>query len=155
MAAIAILVAVLLLPVLQIFGNSMASTLAEGNFVVSVKGSELKTGYIIAFCFIISGSKKDSSAESSVSTSAVSLDRETEEGSATAMEATKNGLLGGMSKGLVGGLIAAAAAAVVAIVAGARYLAKSKGDAIENLMDEESGEGEKTEYSFEDKEDDK
>ncbi len=50
-AAIAILVAVLLLPVLQIFGNSMTPTLAEGNFVVSVKGSELKTGDIIAFYY--------------------------------------------------------------------------------------------------------
>ena len=50
-AAIAILVAVLLLPVLQIFGNSMTPTLAEGNFIVSVKGSELKTGDIVAFYY--------------------------------------------------------------------------------------------------------
>ena len=50
-AAVAVLVAVLLLPVLQIFGNSMTPTLTEGNFVVSLKGSELKTGDIIAFYF--------------------------------------------------------------------------------------------------------
>ena len=50
-AAIAVLVAVLLLPVLQIFGTSMTPTLAEGNFVVSVKGSELKTGDVCAFYY--------------------------------------------------------------------------------------------------------
>ena len=50
-AAVAVLVAVLLLPVLQIFGNSMTPTLSEGDFVVSVKGSELKTGDVIAFYF--------------------------------------------------------------------------------------------------------
>ena len=50
-AAVAVLVAVLLLPVLQIFGNSMVPTLTEGNFVISVKGSDLKTGDIVAFYF--------------------------------------------------------------------------------------------------------
>ncbi len=50
-AAIAVLVAVLLLPVLQIFGNSMTPTLSEGNFVISVKGSELKTGDVCAFYY--------------------------------------------------------------------------------------------------------
>lgn len=50
-AAIAVLVAVLLLPVLQIFGNSMTPTLTEGNFVISVKGSELKTGDVCAFYY--------------------------------------------------------------------------------------------------------
>ncbi len=50
-AAVAVLVAVLLLPVLQIFGNSMTPTLTEGNFVVSVKGSELKTGDVCAFYY--------------------------------------------------------------------------------------------------------
>ena len=50
-AAIAILVAVLLLPVLQIFGNSMTPTLAEGNYVLSVKGSDLKTGDVCAFYY--------------------------------------------------------------------------------------------------------
>ena len=50
-AAVAVLVAVLLLPVLQIFGNSMVPTLTEGNFVISVKGSDLKTGDVVAFYF--------------------------------------------------------------------------------------------------------
>ena len=52
-AAIAVLIAVLLLPVLQIYGTSMTPTLAEGNIVVSVKASniDIKTGEIIAFYF--------------------------------------------------------------------------------------------------------
>ena len=50
-AAVAVLVAVLLLPVLQIFGDSMTPALAEGNFVISVKGAEFKTGDIIAFYY--------------------------------------------------------------------------------------------------------
>lgn len=50
-AAVAVLVAVLLLPVLQIFGNSMTPSLSEGNFVVSLKGADFKTGDIIAFYF--------------------------------------------------------------------------------------------------------
>ena len=50
-AAVAVLVAVLLLPVLQIFGTSMTPTLSEGNFVISVKGSDLKTGDVCAFYY--------------------------------------------------------------------------------------------------------
>ena len=50
-AAVAVLVAVLLLPVLQIFGNSMVPTLNEGDFVVSVKGTDLQTGDVVAFYF--------------------------------------------------------------------------------------------------------
>ena len=50
-AAIAILVATLWLPVLQIYGTSMEPTLYEGNIVLSVKGSEFKTGDIIAFYY--------------------------------------------------------------------------------------------------------
>ena len=50
-AAIAVLVAVLLLPVLQIYGDSMTPTLAEGEIVVSVKGTEMKTGDIVAFYY--------------------------------------------------------------------------------------------------------
>lgn len=50
-AAIAVLVAVLLLPVLQIYGTSMTPTLEEGNIVVSVKGGSLKTGDICAFYY--------------------------------------------------------------------------------------------------------
>ena len=50
-AAVAILIAVLLLPVLKIYGKSMTPTLEEGNIVLSVKGSEFKTGDVIAFYY--------------------------------------------------------------------------------------------------------
>ena len=50
-AAVAILVAMLFLPVLRIYGNSMNSTLNSGELVVSVKGSDFKTGDIIAFYY--------------------------------------------------------------------------------------------------------
>lgn len=50
-AAIAVLVAVLLLPVLQIYGTSMSPTLTEGNIVVSVKGSKFETGEVVAFYY--------------------------------------------------------------------------------------------------------
>ncbi len=48
-AAVAVLVAVLLLPVLQIYGSSMTPTLAEGDIVVSVKGSEFEAGDLVVF----------------------------------------------------------------------------------------------------------
>ena len=48
-AAVAVLIAVLLMPVLQIYGSSMNPTLYEGNFVVSVKGGKMDTGDLIAF----------------------------------------------------------------------------------------------------------
>ena len=41
-AAVAVLVATLLTPVLQIYGNSMTPTLVEGQFVVSVKGTDFQ-----------------------------------------------------------------------------------------------------------------
>ncbi len=50
-AAIAVLVAVLLLPVLRIYGTSMSPTLDEGNYVLSVKGSNFETGDVIAFYY--------------------------------------------------------------------------------------------------------
>ncbi len=50
-AAIAILVAVLFLPVLRIYGSSMNPTLNEGDIVLSIKGSQFKTGEIIAFYY--------------------------------------------------------------------------------------------------------
>ena len=50
-AAVAVLIAVLLLPVLQIYGTSMAPTLEEGNIVVSVKSSKFKTGDVLAFYY--------------------------------------------------------------------------------------------------------
>lgn len=50
-AAIAILVATLWLPVLQIYGSSMTPTLQDGDIVVSVKTSELVQGDVIAFYY--------------------------------------------------------------------------------------------------------
>lgn len=48
-AAAAVLVAVLFLPVLQIYGNSMNPTLQEGDIVVAVKGTEFETGDLVCF----------------------------------------------------------------------------------------------------------
>lgn len=48
-AAFAILVATLWLPVLQIYGTSMTPTLQEGNIVVSVKESNLQAGDLVSF----------------------------------------------------------------------------------------------------------
>lgn len=50
-AAVAVLVATLWLPVLQIFGNSMTPTLSEGQIVVSAKVKEMKPGDIVAFYY--------------------------------------------------------------------------------------------------------
>lgn len=50
-AAIAVLIAVLLLPVLRIYGNSMTPTLSEGDIVVSVKGSQMEAGDLVAFYY--------------------------------------------------------------------------------------------------------
>ncbi len=48
-AAVAVLVAVLFLPVLQIYGNSMFPNLKEGDVVLSVKGTEFETGDLVCF----------------------------------------------------------------------------------------------------------
>ena len=50
-AAIAVLVATLWLPVLQIYGSSMTPTLQDGEIVMSVKTSDLEQGDIIAFYY--------------------------------------------------------------------------------------------------------
>lgn len=50
-AAVAILVATLFLPVLQIYGSSMTPTLVDGDIVVSLKESDLKTQDVIAFYY--------------------------------------------------------------------------------------------------------
>lgn len=50
-AAIAILVATLWMPVLQIYGSSMSPTLKNGQIVVSIKGSEYKRGDLVAFYY--------------------------------------------------------------------------------------------------------
>ena len=48
-AAIAVLVATIWLPVLQIYGSSMTPTLNEGNIVISIKGSQFRQGDLVAF----------------------------------------------------------------------------------------------------------
>lgn len=50
-AAIAVLVATLWLPVLQIYGSSMTPSLEEGEIVVALKDSEFETGDVIAFYY--------------------------------------------------------------------------------------------------------
>ena len=48
-AAAAVLVATIWMPVLQIYGSSMTPTLNEGEIVVSVKGSDFEPGDLVAF----------------------------------------------------------------------------------------------------------
>jgi signal peptidase I len=50
-AAVAVLVATLLLPVLRIYGTSMSPTLTNGEIVLSLKGSDFETGDVIAFYY--------------------------------------------------------------------------------------------------------
>ena len=50
-AAVAVLIAMLFLPVLRIYGQSMNSTLVSGELVVSLKGANFQTGDIIAFYY--------------------------------------------------------------------------------------------------------
>lgn len=48
-AAIAVLVATVWLPVLRIYGSSMEPTLQEGQIVVSIKNAEFEQGDLVAF----------------------------------------------------------------------------------------------------------
>lgn len=50
-AAVAVIVAVMLFPVLQIEGSSMTETLWEGDIVVAVSGSGFETGDVVAFYY--------------------------------------------------------------------------------------------------------
>lgn len=50
-AAMAVLITTLWMPVLRIFGSSMTPTLYEGNVVVTVKSSDMKQGDVIAFYY--------------------------------------------------------------------------------------------------------
>ena len=50
-AAIAVLVATLLMPVLQIYGSSMTPTLSDGDIVLSLKQSEFESGDVVAFYY--------------------------------------------------------------------------------------------------------
>lgn len=50
-AAIAVLVATLWLPILQTYGSSMNPTLTEGDIVVSIKGTEFEQGDLVVFYY--------------------------------------------------------------------------------------------------------
>lgn len=50
-AAVAVLVATLLLPVLQIYGSSMTPTLQNGEIVVTLKTADFEQGDVIAFYY--------------------------------------------------------------------------------------------------------
>ncbi len=50
-AAVAVLVATLWLPVLQIYGSSMTPTLRDGEIVFSVKTSDFEVGEVVAFYY--------------------------------------------------------------------------------------------------------
>ena len=50
-SAVAVLVAVLFMPVLRIYGNSMTPTLNEGEIVVSIKGSNIECGDVVGVYF--------------------------------------------------------------------------------------------------------
>lgn len=48
-AAIAILVATIWMPVLQIYGTSMSPTLQEGDIVITLKGTDFESGDLVSF----------------------------------------------------------------------------------------------------------
>ena len=48
-AAVAVLVATIWMPVLQIYGSSMTPTVEEGDIVISLKGSDFEPGDLVAF----------------------------------------------------------------------------------------------------------
>ena len=50
-AAVAVIVAVLLMPVLQISGTSMTDTLEDGDIVIALNSTKYETGDVIAFYF--------------------------------------------------------------------------------------------------------
>ncbi|SDB02389.1 signal peptidase I [Streptococcus henryi] len=50
-AAFAVLIAVLFLPILRIYGKSMHGTLDSGDIVLSVKSSNFNTGDVVAFYY--------------------------------------------------------------------------------------------------------
>ena len=50
-AAVAVLVAVLMLPVLEIYGSSMTPTLEEESVVMAIKNDKMDTGDVVAFYY--------------------------------------------------------------------------------------------------------
>jgi len=83
-AAVAVLVATLLMPVLQIYGDSMEPSLIDGDIVASVKTGELEQGDMVAFYYnnkilvkrvvASSGDWVDISEDGTVSVNGVILD---------------------------------------------------------------------------------
>lgn len=50
-AAVAVLISILVMPVLRIYGQSMNDTLSSGDLVLSIRGSSFETGDVIAFYY--------------------------------------------------------------------------------------------------------
>ena len=50
-AAVAVIMAVLVTPVLQVSGNSMTDTLQDGDVIVTLKDSKFETGDVVAFYY--------------------------------------------------------------------------------------------------------
>lgn len=50
-AAIAVLIATLLMPVLQIYGTSMSPTLYDGDIIATIKTTEFQQGDVVAFYY--------------------------------------------------------------------------------------------------------
>lgn len=83
-AAVAVLVATIWMPVLQIYGSSMTPTLSEGDIVVCFKTSDIKRGDLVAFylgnkllvkrCVALPGQTVDIDGDGNVTLDSVPLD---------------------------------------------------------------------------------
>lgn len=83
-AAVAVLVATIWMPVLQIYGSSMTPTLSEGDIVVCFKTSDIKRGDLVAFylgnkllvkrCVALPGQTVDIDGDGNVTLDGVPLD---------------------------------------------------------------------------------
>ena len=83
-AAVAVLVATIWMPVLQIYGSSMTPTLSEGDIVVCFKTSDIKRGNLVAFylgnkllvkrCVALPGQTVDIDGDGNVTLDGVPLD---------------------------------------------------------------------------------
>ena len=83
-AAMAVLVATIWMPVLQIYGSSMTPTLSEGDIVVCLKTSDIKRGDLVAFylgnkllvkrCIALPGQTVDIDADGNVTLDGEFLD---------------------------------------------------------------------------------
>ena len=83
-AAVAVLVATIWMPVLQIYGSSMTPTLFEGDIVVCLKTSDIKRGDLVAFylgnkllvkrCVALPGQTVDIDGDGNVTLDGVPLD---------------------------------------------------------------------------------